>query len=821
MSLFRRGPRTRRPPLPGGRWAHVYARLVVALRWPIIVAWIAAAYLVITVAPPDAPSGSDLDGFVSGANSSVEVEQASAQAFGFPLIARTAIVQHDPDGLDVYAQTEAVLRAVALSQQQYPDVGPILGAIPVTNTLGIFPGSTAEGTTAVTYLLMDPSVSLTRQTRAAEAFAERYLTEASDHYVGVTGTVPARVATGNLISDALPTVEIATLAAILLIVGFVFRAVAAPAIALGTSGLAFLVATRLADHGQAAFDIPIPRELEPLLLALVLGVVTDYVIFFVSGMRAELRAGFDAKEAARRSAASYGPIVAVAGITVAAGTASLLVARFAFFATFGPALALAVLVSLVVSVTLVPAILAVLGRATFWPTAPRPAADVPPRVDTAGAARSARIRGQLATVPAELGPSHRQHRGITFLTRKPVAALVALLALAALAFAALPVAQMRLGLSYVPSLPGSSSASVAADAATEGFAEGILSPTVLLLSGDGVTAQREELMALDRLVTDVPGVAGVLGPGDLPERIEGQAVLAPDGDAARFLVIFEDEPLGGLGVETYQLLQDQLPGLLVESGLSGVGWGLGGDTGLASALVTATEADIGRIALAALAVNFLILVIFLRALVAPVYLLACTTLALAASLGLLVSLFQGVLGHDGVTFYVPFAAAALLLSLGSDYTVFGVGHVWSVARRKPLREAIIEAVPQTSKAITAAGVTLAASFGMLALVPLRPFAELAFVLGVGILLDAVVVRSVLIPTLLSLVGPVSGWPGHALSRRARGAPSRVDARPVPVGAVGFGTSGSTRGDQVEAPTDAPSTRRSTADTPPGGTRGTT
>lgn len=819
MARFRRRLKNRREPLPGGRWAHAYARTVVALRWPIIAAWVVVGYLVLTVPPPAAPSGGDLNGFVSGSSDSVAVERASAQEFGFPLLGRTAIVQHDPDGLDVYTQTEAVLRAVALSEGQYPDVGPIRGAIPVTNTLGFFPGSTARGTTVVTYLLMDPSVSLTRQTRAAEAFAQRYLSDPDDHYVGVTGTVPARVATGTLISDALPVVEAATLAAILLIVGFVFRAVAAPLIALGTAGLAFLVATRLAAYGQAAFDVPIPRELEPLLLALVLGVVTDYVIFYVSGMKAELRDGHDAKEAARRAAASYGPIVVVAGITVAAGTASLLVARFAFFATFGPALALAILVALVVSVTLVPALLAVLGRATFWPAVPRPR----PRTDVAGAGAGAsrrrelatglgagptgpdalpdgpdghpapasslspgavaRIRGQLLDAPADHGPSRRQRRGIVLLTRRPVAALVALVCIGALAWAAAPITQMRLGLSYVPSLPGASDAAVAAKAATGGFTDGILSPTLLLVRGDDVTERTAQLEALDAAVTAVPGVAGVLGPGDLPQQIEGRALLAPDRGAARFLILTKDEPLGGLGVETFERLQRELPGLMARAGLGEDTWGLGGDTALAAALVSATQADLGRIAAAALLVNFLLLVLFLRALVAPAYLLACTTLALAASLGLLVHLFQGYLGHDSVTFYVPFAAAALLLSLGSDYTVFGVGHVWEVARSRPLRAAVIEAVPQTSKAITAAGVTLAVSFGLLALVPLRPFRELAFVLAVGILIDAIVVRSLLVPTLLSLVGRASGWPGHVISgRRPRGGaagPAGSD-RAVPV-----------------------------------------
>lgn len=803
MGLLRR-PRERRgapAPLPGGRWAHAYARTVVALRWPIIAAWVVVAYLVLTVPAPQAPSSDgDLDGFVSGASESVAVEKASAQEFGFPLLGRTAIVQHDPDGLDVYAQTEAVLRAVALSEGQYPDVGPVRGAIPVTNTLGFFPGSTARGTTVVTYLLMDPTVSLTRQTRAAQAFAKTYLSDPDDHYVGVTGTVPARVATGTLISDALPVVELATLAAILLIVGFVFRAVAAPLIALGTAGLAFLVATRIAAYGQAAFGVPIPRELEPLVLALVLGVVTDYVIFFVSGMKVELRDGHDVKESARRAAASYGPIVVVAGITVAAGTASLLVARFAFFATFGPALALAVLVALVVSVTLVPAVLAVLGRVTFWPAVPRPqvlqvagagagagdrlglatglgagttvpaarrgARDRPPASSLSPGA-AARIRGQLLDAPADHGPSRRQRRGIVLLTRRPVAALVALLCVGALAWAATPITQLRLGLSYVPSLPGSSDAAQAADAATGGFTDGILSPTLLLVRGDDVTARTARLKALDAAVTAVPGVAGVLGPGELPAQIDGKALLAPDRGAARFLIVMEDEPLGGLGVETFDRLQDRLPALMDQAGLGDDTWGLGGDTALAAALVTATQADLGRIAVAALLVNFLLLVLFLRALVAPAYLLACTTLALAASLGLLVHLFQGYLGHDSVTFYVPFAAAALLLSLGSDYTVFGVGHVWAVARTKPLRAAIVEAVPQTSKAITAAGVTLAVSFGLLALVPLRPFRELAFVMAVGILIDAIVVRSFLVPTLLSLVGRASGWPGHAISGRPR------------------------------------------------------
>lgn len=734
----------------GGRLARGYARTVVLLRYPIILVWVVLAVASTTLPPIADSGGSGVDGFVPVDNPTVATEIASFEAFGFPLVSRTVLVQRDPSGLSVYTQAESALRALAVTQGGYGSLEPILGALPITNTLGLFPSSAERGTTALTYLFMRPTASFDSQTGAARAFAEQYIDEPEDALVGVTGSIPARVEQARIVGESLPILEIATLAAIIIIVGLVFRAVAAPAIALGTAGLAFVVATRLAGLAGQVLEISIPRELEPLILALLLGVVTDYVIFFLTGMRHELRQGRDRLAAARAATTSFAPIVTVAGLTVAAGMAALLVAESAFFRAFGPAMALAILVALVVSVTLVPALMAVLGRAIFWPTAPRPATDAPARPP-----RTA---------------------GIALMTRRPVAALVVLVCVAGLGAAALPLRDLQLGLSFVPSLPESTQTRTAASAAEAGFAPGILSPTVLLLSDDAITGRQDELARLGELLERQPGVAGVLGPGDLLSELELSVLLAPGGDAARFLVVLDDEPLGADAITTLRGLQDELPALLDSSGLGGVTVGYGGDTALAADLVQSTQADLGRIALAALLVNLLLLMAFLRALVAPLYLLACSVLALCGALGLMTTLFQGVLGHDGVTFYVPFAAAVLLLSLGSDYNIFGVGHVWSQARGRSLREAIITATPQTSRAITAAGITLATSFAMLAVVPLRAFAELGFVMGVGILLDAIVVRSFLVPSLLALVGRVSGWPGHAL----RGPPAE---EPPPAAAL--------------------------------------
>jgi RND superfamily putative drug exporter len=301
----------------------------------------------------------------------------------------------------------------------------------------------------------------------------------------------------------------------------------------------------------------------------------------------------------------------------------------------------------------------------------------------------------------------------------------------------------------------------------------MVAPTELLLQGPGIGGDQQKLAALGHELEHQPGIARVLSPSALPDELVRGALVTRSGDAARFLVILDHEPLGATAIHVVNEMSAALPALLQRAGLGGARFGLAGDTAVASELVAATNADLLRIAVAVLVVNLLLLMVFLRAVVAPVLLLCSSVLALAASLGCLALLFQDRLGHDGVTFFVPFAATVLLLSLGSDYNIYGVGHVWTRANHTSLRKAIAERVPETSGAITAAGLTLAASFAMLALVPLRQFRELAFVMGLGVLIDALVVRSVLVPALLTLLGSFSAWPRKLRGARTARAPARA------------------------------------------------
>lgn len=729
-----RGAHPAGPGLSARIW-YGYARVVVALRWLVIAAWTVAAVASAVLLPPLGASGDDLEQ-LGADDASLVAERRSTEVFGFPLLSRVAIVQHDADGMEPLAQAEAVLRGIALNQGSYET--DVLGAVPLTNSGDLFPGAASADTTVMTFLFLDPTASFFEQRDAAEAFAAQELTDDADAYVGVTGSVPARAAQGDIVNGWVHVVEAVTVLAILAVVALTFRSLTAPLVTLFCVGAAVGVTLGVAGSLAGMLGVSVPADLRPLIVALLLGVVTDYCIFYLSGLRTRLAEGHPRLEAARLATASFTPIVTVAGITVAAGTASLVVAGSGLFRGFGPGLALTVVLGVAVAITLVPALLAVVGRWAFWPQ--------DPTATEPGRAGGARTRPTLVT---------------RLVTRRASAWAVAVLCIGGLAVAALPLRQLELGLGFVQSLPGTHPAAQAADAATDGFAAGVVSPTELLLEGEDVAADPEALVRLGDALEAQPGVAGVLGPGDIPVD-DRELMVAPAGDAARYLVVLDDSPLESTAIATLAQLEEAVPGLAAGAGVGDVGVSVAGDTALAAGIVQDTTDDLLRISVAALAVNLLMLVLFLRAVVAPLYLLASSVLALLATLGITVTVFQGLLGHDDLTFYVPFAAAVLLLSLGSDYNIFAVGQVWQLAKTRSLREAMTVGVPQSTRAITSAGLALAASFGLLALVPLRPFRELGFALAVGILLDVFVVRALLVPSLLTMVGTASGWPSRRL-----------------------------------------------------------
>jgi putative drug exporter of the RND superfamily len=737
-------------PLSRERLAAGFAKLVVGLRFLLLPAWIAAA-VAATLGLPGLGTGEPLPlgGLVPRDSEALATGERAARLFSVPLTTDTVVVQRAPDGLSAEAQARAVERALAATRQEAAGGEEILLALPVVNTPDLVPASREETTTAVTYLWFSPDASLSDQVALARTYAQQ-VSAPDDGLVGVTGPAPARWQQFEEIDGALAIVEAGTVALIALVVGLTFRSVGAPLLVLFVSGIAFLVSSRLVPWVGDALDTSVPQEVEPLVVALTLGIATDYSVFFLSACRRRLAAGEEPVEAAERSAASVAPIVATAGLIVVAGTAALLAGELEFFRAFGPALALTAAVALAVSLTLVPACLAIFGRLVFWP----------------------RLRPGDRGAGWDDRPSPARHALARFVTSRPVAALVALVCIGVLVLAATGLSRTELAFRLINGLPAGTEERRAALAAGTGFAPGILAPTVVLVEGSGVVGRTEELARLQESLGEEPGVAGVIGPGSLPGETPRDVFLADGMDAARFAVVLDTSPLGSEAIEDLDRLEGRLPELFEAAGLNQSEAALTGQTAVARDTVEAVVGSSGRVGAVVLAVNFVLLALFLRALVAPLYLLAASLLSVAATLGLTTYVFQGLLGHEDLTYYVPFAAGVLLVSLGSDYNVFVVGRIWQEARRTDLREAIAVAAPRASQAISVAGIALALSFAMLGVIPLDGFREFAFMMAAGVLIETFLVRSLLIPALVSLFGRTSAWPGRLLAPERAGASTR-------------------------------------------------
>jgi putative drug exporter of the RND superfamily len=716
----------------------LFARGVVGLRWALVPAWVAAA-AANALFLPSLGSGEPLalGGLIPSDAPAIRVGQRETELFRPPLTADTVVVQRDPGGLSREAQARALARAVAVSQGTKDPEG-IAFALPIANTLGLFPGSRERGTTVLTYLFFGPEASLVERVREANVYAAQ-INRPDEALVGVTGPAPARYQQFLEIDSHLELVEIATVALILLVVGFTFRALGAPLVTLFAAGVAFIVSGGVIPWVGERLGVTVPEEVEPLVVALTLGIVTDYAVFYLSGYRRSLLEGLDRVEAARAATIRVTPIVATAGLIVVAGTAALLVGELEFFRAFGPALALTAAVSLVVSVTLVPALLALVGRRVFWP--------------------GVRAK-QLERTSGDDFSSPVREAGARFVSSLPVSVVLVVLCSGLLVLAASGLSDTKLAFRLISGLPADTEQRRAADAAGLGFVPGFLAPTVLLVEGRANGDRRAALAKLEAALGDEDGVAAVIGPREqLPQGPDDLFVTA-DESAARFVVIFEESPLGSDAVGDFRRLEDRIPELLSGAGLEGSESGLTGQTALASETVEAVVGSSLRVGAVVLAVNFLLLALFLRALVAPLYLLAASVASVAATLGLTNYVFQDLLGHSDLTYYIPFAAGVLLVSLGSDYNVYVVGRIWEELRVRPVREAIAVAIPRASKAISVAGIALALSFAVLAIVPLDAFRELAFMMSVGVLLETFLVRTLLIPALVSVFGRTSTWPGR-------------------------------------------------------------
>lgn len=702
------------------------ARLIVALRFLLVPAWIAAAVWVSFSLPSIFGSeASDLGSLLPRNSEAIQVEEEAIEIFGVPVLSRTLVVAHQPGGFSL-AQGKAAAHYIS-RVDEVPEGRALLRAVPLLDAPGLLE-SKRLGSTLVVYLYVDPKLISQQANEEVDHFAAGLRRATGAPTAHLTGAVPASQEETSLTNERLLWVELATVLLVVAILAFYFRSPGIPLLGLGTVAIAYQLTDHILGWVSERYSISIPREVDPVIIALLFGILTDYLVFLASDYRRHLREGLSSCAAVREVTTELLPVISTAALMIAGATLTLLLSGVRFLSAFGPGMAVAVVVGAAVALTFVPAMLAIFGRLLLWPSSPGP--------ETKG------------THPKERG---RRGRVVGFAAHHP--ALVAIFCLLLLGAAASGIRKLELGNPIIRGLPTSTDARQGYDVAGENLGPGVVGPTMLVLKEPGIGEREQQLGSLQAALGQQDGVAGVVGPVMEPGTSHPYGVMvAQSGDAARYVLILAVDPDSAEGIRVLADLEDKLPGLLQESGLGGAKVGITGDTTIASELSADTWTAFERVAPAALLVLLFLLWVLLRSRTAPLYLVGVSVLVVAASLGLTVYFFQDLLGYGELAFFVPIAAAILLLALGADYNVFLISRIWGEAERRDLRPAIRTAGSRAAGAITVAGMILALSFAAVALIPIVSFRELAFALAVGLLLDTLIARTLLIPALVSLFG---------------------------------------------------------------------
>jgi RND superfamily putative drug exporter len=436
-----------------------------------------------------------------------------------------------------------------------------------------------------------------------------------------------------------------------------------------------------------------------------------------------------------------GESVAFSAGTVIAALLTLLLATFGLYSSLGAPLAIAIALMLLAALTLLPALLAIFGRAAFWPS------------------RTAR------------GPGRPGWWGRT--AGRIVAHPAATLALGLAGFGALATAAIGYtpaGFGGAPPAPAGSDSAAGNALLAAHFPVGSGDPTsVLLRFGALVQAGPGPVAAAERQLAAVPFFSGVTGPADVSGAARS-AFISPDGRTVRFQVaLAAGDPGSNAALGQVPAIRAAVATVARDAGATD--YGVSGEAPATYDISRVSDHDLLRIVPVAIVVIALLLALVMRSLVAPVYLIASVALSYLAAFGLSVLVFQDASGSGGLPYFVPFLMFLFLLALGEDYNILVMTRIREEAGRVPLRQAVRKALERTGSTVTSAGLVLAGTFGVFALVVGSqpgggPYRAVLASLALGILMDAFLVRTLLVPSAVALLGRWNWWPS------AHGSPAR-------------------------------------------------
>ncbi|MCG7311402.1 MMPL family transporter [Brachybacterium sp. ACRRE] len=491
-------------------------------------------------------------------------------------------------------------------------------------------------------------------------------------------------------------------------------------------GVASAVTSRMGETFSLAFDAGV-------ISVLVFGAGANYALLLISRYREELHRSDDHRVALRRAWSETAPAVVASNVTVVLALLTLVLAVMPATRGLGIAAAVGLVIALLAVLFPLTALLAITGRRVFWPFVPRPAqsgAD-------AGEAPSATGTGTgTGTDDAERGVFAAVARRVT---ARPVLSVIGTLAV--LAVCATGLLGTRVGLSQSEQFASANESQTGFTTIAEHYGAGQSGPHL-------ITVPTTDAKAVTTAAKDVPGIESVTESGTTPG---GETVLSATGTAQSESSEADQEVLA---------LRDAVHGVTPEALV-------GGTSAQALDVHDDSMRDLLLIAPIILGVILVVLVVLLQALVAPLVLLAANLVSTLASIGLGLWVGRTLFDIPALDVTVPLLAFLFLAALGVDYTIFLTHRIRREADRFGTVRGTVRAVGSTGVVITSAGIVLAAVFAALGVLPLVVLGQLGLIVGLGVLVDTVLVRTVLVPALFSLIGDLMWWPGRLGARSDR------------------------------------------------------
>ena len=515
---------------------------------------------------------------------------------------------------------------------------------------------------------------------------------------------------------------LAAFGVVLVILLIVYRSPILPFLVIATAGLALTAANAIAYLLADGGVITVNGQSQGIASILVVGAATDYGLLLVSRYREELRR-HESKYVAMRVALhrSWEPIVA-SGATVILGVLCLLLSDLGSNRGLGPISAVSVAFAVLAALSFLPAALTLLGRAAFWPFRPRYGVE----------------------------PAHGRGwpRVAAFVGRRPrqvLAGSVAVL-LGAVLFAPTFKAE---GIPVSQAIQGESNGVDGQEALGRHFDAGTGSPTVVITPEKTWRAVAERAAQTHDVAAVVPFTGGPAGAGGEPKVVDGRVLLDVTLDVA------PDSTAAVDAVQNLRTTLDQAdPAAIV-----------GGETASNLDARESGARDLRVIVPSVLIVITIVLALLLRSLVAPLLLIATVVLSVGATVGVAALLFENVFGFPGSDPAILLIGFVFLVALGIDYNIFLMTRAREESAQHGTKDGVLRALAVTGGVITSAGMVLAATFAALAVLPLLFLAQIAFLVGFGVLLDTFVVRSLVVPAAVVLIGDTVWWPS-SLSRRS-------------------------------------------------------